>query len=42
MTVWLPGAHVYDLRATRGNGPWSNGPRRGVVLHVNVSTNGTD
>jgi hypothetical protein len=40
-TVWLPGSHVRDLRATKGNGPWANGPRNGLVLHVNVSESGT-
>ena len=38
-TTWLPGAHVYDLRKTRGNGPFRN--FQGLCLHVNVDEHGT-
>ena len=42
-TLWMPGFYKYDLSKTRGNGPWPGGAAgRGLVLHVNVSEDGTD
>lgn len=42
-TQWLPGATVHDLHPGIGNGPFGIDGRTflGVILHVNVSENGT-
>lgn len=40
--LWLPGAHVLDLRGSKGNDPFTGHHTfLGVILHVNESENGT-